>query len=508
MDVTDMIEYNLTLLNQNDLTASFFHLDRTDPIVGFSYDASSLSGHSFPSSVPTSETKDSKDSDDLLLRLRLGSHLAHHLRHLLEEQKGYTSTVGISTSKLIAKLVGNVNKPKGQTTLIPPYLPCRNGTSHVNGFIDSHDIGKIPGIGFKIAQKIRSHVLDRLADHDTGLVYGGTKENVRVGDVRSYNDMSPKLLERILHGPGMPKELPGKVWGLINGVDDSEVAEGRDVPQQISMEDSYIKLDDLAEVRRELKMLSRSLIKRMRLDLTSHPEDKLEEEFSDTKEAPPSHSTTPETLRWIAHPRTIRLSTRPRPPLSLDGSRPRTFNRISKSGPMPAFVFNLSSSIDALSDKLLADTLMPLFRKLHPEKSGWNLSLVNVCATNIAITANDGKRGAGRDIARMFQRQDDVLRDWKVVDIDMEPSDDEFEGQLPGRLTHEGNKAKIDFTGSCDEFTRGSEDARTRTQGSNVDAWDSEPDDVDAGEVCKTCGVVMPTFAMVAHDRFHDLREN
>lgn len=233
-----MVEYNLELLNHHDLTASYFHLNRSDPTLGFSFDASRLSGHTYPADF-TSFIEDhpsSADHSDLLLRLRLGSHLAQHLRHQLEEQKGYTSTVGISTNKLISKLVGNVNKPKGQTTLLPPYDYSNvHDTSNLIQFIDDHDIGKIPGIGFKIAQKIRTHILGRVASFSDGLVYGPTKENVKVKDVRLLEGMGSELLSRLLAGPGAPRDLGEKVWGLINGVDDTEVAKGKEVPQQISI---------------------------------------------------------------------------------------------------------------------------------------------------------------------------------------------------------------------------------------------------------------------------------
>ena len=152
MDVTDLVDYNSTLLNHNDLTTSFFHLDHTDPTVGFPFDASSIFGHTFPAphTTPASSLSFSmnffpNDSVDLLLRLRLGSHLARHLRHQLEEQQGYTCTVGIGTNKLNSKLVGSLNKPNGQTTLVPPYNPDpRDGRSNVLDFIDGHDVGKIP----------------------------------------------------------------------------------------------------------------------------------------------------------------------------------------------------------------------------------------------------------------------------------------------------------------------------------------------------------------------------
>ena len=155
MDVTDLVDYNYALLNHHDLTTSFFHLDHHDPTVGFPFDASSIFGHTFPaaSTNPTSgivstDNASYNDSADLLLRLCLGSHLARHLRHQLEDQQGYTCTAGIGTNKLISKLVGNLNKPNGQTTLLPPYNPdAIDGRSYVIDFIDGHDISKIPGIG-------------------------------------------------------------------------------------------------------------------------------------------------------------------------------------------------------------------------------------------------------------------------------------------------------------------------------------------------------------------------
>ncbi|CAD6580280.1 MAG: hypothetical protein ASARMPREDX12_009515 [Alectoria sarmentosa] len=515
MDVTDVIDYNFALLNHNDLPASFFHLDRNDPTVGFPFDASSLFGHTFPASSSTSASKllstnysFSNDSVDLLLRLRLGSHFAWHLRHQLEEQKGYTCTVGISTNKLSSKLVGNLNKPKGQTTLVPPYNPDpRDGRSNVIDFIDGFDIGQIPGIGFKIAQKIRNHVLGRPAVFKAGLIYGGTKENVHVRDVRIFEGMGPEALGRVLAGPGVPRDLGNKIWGLIHGVDDTEVAKAKEVPQQISIEDSYIRLDEVEQVRKELKMLSESLIKRMRLDLTSLVDDEdmgitlegEEEDLAlDTKAA--------SSRRWIAHPKTLRLSTRPRPLLNPDGTRSRNFTRISKSSSMPSFVLSLAQDITVLAEKLVEEALLPLFRKLHPGKSGWNLSLVNLCATNMSMAASEGKAGAGRDIGRMFRRQEDALKGWKIADVDVAPSDDESED----RHIEQDDVDQIERGNSShyypDHPGLGSQGALPSDQGSSFgdEAWDSECEE-NEGARCQACGAMMPSFAMVAHERFHSM---
>ncbi|KAH8624519.1 hypothetical protein IG631_21258 [Alternaria alternata] len=221
--------------------------------------------------------------------------------------------------------------------------------------------------------------------------------------------MGPESLERLLGGPGVPHGTGSRIWGLLNGCDDKQVGQAREIPRQISIEDSYMRLDTLEQVTKELRMLAKRLLERMHMDLL--------EEDDDADDQDTGSYTSKPMKRWLAHPKTLRLSTRPRPPQNPDGSRNRSFARISKSAPMPTFVFNLNAATttDAILDKLLTEALLPLFRKLHPEKRGWNLSLVNVAATNMADAASE-KGGIGRDISKMFKRQDEVLKQWRVVE--------------------------------------------------------------------------------------------
>ncbi|KAG9185541.1 DNA polymerase iota [Alternaria panax] len=425
LDITDIIDYNISILNPNDLPNAFFCLDRQDPTKGFPYDATRLTGHLYPK---TASCELGTSSPDLLhLRLVLASHFANHLRSKLEEEKGYTATVGISTNKLLAKLVGNTYKPNAQTTLVPPYLPSdatdeegvSDGKDNVTAFLDDHEVGKIPGIGFKIAQKLRAHVLQRAPDFSTGLVYGGTKETVLVRDVRTHPGIGPETLGRILGGPGVPHGTGTRIWGLLNGCDDADVSPAREVPRQISIEDSYMRLDTLEQVTRELRMLAWRLVERMRVDLVEEEEEEGDgiddDDGGSGREQATSKRQEESKKRWLAHPKTLRLSTRPRPPRNADASRNRSFARISKSANMPGFVFDLNpaTTLDTIADKLLDAALLPLFRKLHPEKRGWNLSLVNVAATNMVDAASE-KGGAGRDIGKMFRKQNKVLRQWRV----------------------------------------------------------------------------------------------
>ena len=48
LDVTDMVDYNVSILNVNDLNNAFFCLAKDDPTVGFPYDATRLTGHLYP----------------------------------------------------------------------------------------------------------------------------------------------------------------------------------------------------------------------------------------------------------------------------------------------------------------------------------------------------------------------------------------------------------------------------------------------------------------------------
>ena len=475
MDVTDLIDYNMEILNKNALDQSFFQISREDPTLGFAFDASAVAGRVYPQDYqyPAGEMV-----DEQTLRLRLGSHLAMYMRHELEQHKGYSATVGIATNKLLAKLVGNLHKPKDQTTLMPDVGDVVGDNAMT--FVGDHELGKIPGIGFKLAQKIREFVLNRPAKIDHGLVYGGTKEHVTVKMARECPEMDPEMLEKLLAGPGSQRGIGQKIWSLLHAIDDTEVSQMRTVPRQISIEDSYIRLDTLPEVLKELNVLAKSLLIRMRVDLLGS-EDDVDPAFPEgDEEEDAKAATTTEGKKWLAHPKTLRLTTRPRQALLPDGTRPRSFKRISHSAPLPNFVFGLSESVDSLADKLVQESLIGMFRKLHPEKAGWNLSLVNLAVTNMAETAGNSKTANGRDIGNMFKRQEDVLKDFRVTDVD--------------EVTEENVwTAGTEWTDGVEEDE---EDAETR------DEWEDEEGDED-GEACEDCGMRLPSFAMVAHRRFH-----
>lgn len=462
LDVSDIVAYNAELLNSNALGNSFFQLDRADPEKGFAFDASVFAGCVWSTAegreAAAAAAADPSSAElGLLRRLIVGSHLALHLRHSVENEFGFTASCGISTSKMLAKLVGGKNKPRNQTTL----LALRD--EDVHEFVGEHRLRKIPGCGSKITHALEGFVLSRTTAEP---VTHSDEAVVTARDARAHPDMSPRMLEELLGGPGVERGIGHKVWGLLHGVDNSEVKEGSEVPVQISIEDSYRGLDTFDEVKVELRKLAASLIRRMRVDLVEE------------HRAPGA----PVRQRWMAYPRTLRLSTRQRTrPSGETKDSGFGFNRMSRSQPLPSFVFSLSDNVEHIAEKLVAEALIHLFRRLHSQRTGLDLSLINVCVTNMSLAGNQDGSVGGRDISVMFKTQDDVLSQWRVKESPTK--------SRPGEPVAHPTE---------DTCMQGEEGAF-----SDEDCWEDAGDDQDLHQ-CQKCGHSIPLFAVSAHARYHE----
>ncbi|KAG6025976.1 hypothetical protein E4U41_001384 [Claviceps citrina] len=438
MDVTDIIDYNIECMSIGRLSQSFFFLSKTNPEAGFPCDLTNFAG-CVEGGIPDEAPLDNK----LYWRLLLGSHLANHLRTKIEIALGYTSTCGISTSKLLSKLVGARNKPRNQTTL----LALDN--DDVYSFLDAHKTRHLPGIGSKTAVKLESHVLGKQVELDSQFT-----SVLSVGQVRLHPSISSSFLETLLAGPGAERGLGVRVWGLLHGVDPTEVKVSGNIPSQISIEDTFRGLKTLPRITEELHKLSCSLIRRIRVDLLALDQ----------------HSDMPGAQKWIARPKTLRLGIRSWPAHQGTSSF-HNFRRASRSGPLPSFVFDTHSDIDALALKLVADSLLPLLRRLRGESGdGWNLQLINICVANMVPGAGDDRDNTGRDISAMFRNQDGVLKPFRADHI---PQDDNV-GLMESNSAHVSQKYMD---------------------------WDDEI----RQSTCARCGHSLPLFAMAAHMRYHEV---
>jgi DNA polymerase iota len=104
----------------------------------------------------------------------------------------------------------------------------------------------------------------------------------------------------------------------------------------------------------------------------------------------------------------------------------------------------------------------------------------------MAEAAADSKESSGRDIVRMFRRQDDVLKDFKVT-VEHEQVNDQvpFDAVLTG--------------------SRSPEQTVAEAQNETPDVWEDGESDSQLLEHCAFCQSAVPAFAFSAHQRYHEL---
>ncbi len=472
LDVTDIVSYNVELLNRNALQQSYFCLSREDPELGFEYDATLFAG----CVCGDEEAQSDEDAPHTRWRLLVASHLARYLRLKIEDE-GYTTACGISTNKLLAKLAGDKNKPRNQTTL----LALRE--EDVLSFMDPHSLRKVPGIGFRTTSILQAFVLNQPPNPDPYTIDSSTT----VGEVRTHPGISPTTLSHLLSGPGAEKGLGPKIWSLLHGIDDTPVKPARDIPAQISIEDSYKTpgLTTPSEITHHLHLLTSSLLRRMHIDLVDPHTDN-------------NH------VRWLAHPKTLRLTTRPIIDLTAATPIHYSSNRTSRSCPLPSFVFATdpaATATEATARRLVEETLLPLFTKLHPAPSKLDIGLMNVCVTNM-----DAVGVGGRDIGDMFRVRVSHQEGQRMTGWVGGGGGDEVE---EGR----GGREEEEEVGEDEEREEEGEKGQEKGEGEGEEeeeeeGWDHDDSQQEEdAEMCRLCDRPVPRFAVLAHERFHSLEE-
>ena len=71
-----MVDYNINILNPNDIQHCFFCLKQDDLTAGFAFDTSAIFGKQYPTERRSiNDHQDESSADDLFLRLRLAAYL-------------------------------------------------------------------------------------------------------------------------------------------------------------------------------------------------------------------------------------------------------------------------------------------------------------------------------------------------------------------------------------------------------------------------------------------------
>lgn len=164
-------------------------------------------------------------------RLVAGSQIAADIRAAVHSRLGLTGCAGIACNKVLAKLVSGTFKPNQQTVLFP------ESSSHLIGRLNH--VQRIPGIGYKTAQRLESLGLSSICALQSCPITALEKE--------------------------FGSSMAHRVQKLSQGEDDSPVTPSG-LPQSLSEEDSFKKCSTVSEVKLKIEELLRSLLNRLYTD--------------------------------------------------------------------------------------------------------------------------------------------------------------------------------------------------------------------------------------------------
>lgn len=315
-DVTDMVRRHVDNAQaRKDLsdTKTFFDLSHPRSATAAKIvDTTADSGFWYDSTVspslviPADTSVDAKHSE----LLSAAAQLAAHIRSRIHAELGFTTSAGIAHNKIIAKLVGNLNKPALQTLWTPDIRHFRQFQAD---FLADFEAGKwvfactmadwprlnnnvrIQGFGHAILSSLRERLDAKTApDPDRALTVNTLRTGLAASDFTK------------LFGA----KAGTRLWEMLWGDDVDPVVPSPEYPVQISVENSHYGITHIKQAIEELGGLAHHLLLRLQEDLTESPDDiplpapggVLKPYFTSTKEMP---------LRpWVHYPSILRLTIR------------------------------------------------------------------------------------------------------------------------------------------------------------------------------------------------------
>ncbi|PWN35389.1 DNA/RNA polymerase [Meira miltonrushii] len=312
---------------------------------------------------------DLDEFDPLTRKLFIASNLAQTIRERVAEEVGLTSSAGIATSKCLAKLIGNLHKPNQQTVLAP--CDPAFATQDTQELIDPFPIRKVNGFG-----SVTTARMCEVASSTTGVPENTvTPESMTILVARTLFDhtaLSEMFGERIAT----------RLHALLHGIDDEPVIKAPDFPAQISIEDSYFGLP-FEKVPEQFVKLGDSLLRRLELELMSHPDPRQESEEEKVRKQEAEAEMVEVPLDIFGNPRSTWL----RYPLSLRlTTRQGYTNRISRQTRMPVEIFDISVPRIERA-KVLMHSCEALFRAViqFEGNKGMGIHLINLAAIDLSV---------------------------------------------------------------------------------------------------------------------------
>lgn len=311
-------------------------------------------------------------------KLFLGTLLAQQIRTRVAEEVGLTSSAGVASSKLMAKLVGNTHKPN-QQTVFASISPDRTILDN-QLFLDPYPLRSLNGFGSMIVEKLCTVAAKSVGFDEKDF----PSSQLTVSLARQIFDRQSL---RDLFG----ERLGARLLNLLHGKDDELVNKAPEYPNQISIEDTYRQLHGEA-ILEQMHILSGSLIRRLETELLETDEPALNQSFNCIEKPALEHedgnahikvrdyseepSTPSKVVRqmWKRYPLTMRLSIR-------QGWVPR----VSRQGKMPVEIFDLELSRPARA-RILAQNVIAIYRAILASDGdkGVGLKLINIAALDLS----------------------------------------------------------------------------------------------------------------------------
>ena len=181
-------------------------------------------------------------------RLCVGSAIAAEIRAQILAELKLTSSAGVSTSKLLAKMVASAHKPNLQTVLVPEDAP-------LSALLPPHlPLGRIPGIGRASTERMKTVGVATVRD------FLGATDPERPPSTPAPREAS--LLAGLLDAAAI-----ARTRALCLGQDDTPVVQSK-APQTVSVEDSFWPqlLTSTGSIEATLHRLALTLMVKIRQD--------------------------------------------------------------------------------------------------------------------------------------------------------------------------------------------------------------------------------------------------
>ena len=131
---------------------------------------------------------------------------ARAIKARIHEETSLTCSIGLSTSKLLAKIASDMNKPDG-LTVIPP--------GKVMAFLDTLPIGKVPGIGKRSEEELVKLGVSRIGD------LGRFEQEFLVERFGKFGERLVRIASGEVGSPVVPYTAPKSISGEVTLEEDT-----------------------------------------------------------------------------------------------------------------------------------------------------------------------------------------------------------------------------------------------------------------------------------------------